>query len=85
MDLDPIVAGFLRGVEKGVELLLNGTFFDVVQKLAEGYVRCLDAERVKAWLRENRVEVVALPKSCGALPKFSNKMEYSKIFQEGED
>jgi hypothetical protein len=72
---DPVIKALLRGAEKSVEMLMDGTIFNVAQKLVEGYVRYLDAEQVKKWLRDY---------GSATRNTWSVTKEYSKIFQEGE-
>jgi hypothetical protein len=82
IELDPVVKALLRGAEKAVELLMDGTFTVVVEKLAEGYIKCMDLEMAKRWLREHssvpHVNGSATKKLRGATK------EYSKIFQKEE-
>jgi hypothetical protein len=44
----------LRGAEKSVEMLLDGTFTSVAEKIVAGYIRCLDLETEKRWLQNER-------------------------------
>jgi hypothetical protein len=52
--MDPVIKALLRGVEKSVELLLDGTFTSVAEKVVAGYIRCLDLETEKRWLQSER-------------------------------
>jgi hypothetical protein len=52
MDLDPLLAGIMRGLDKTVEFLIDGTYISVVEKLVNSYLRYLDLETQKIWLQE---------------------------------
>jgi hypothetical protein len=52
MKLDPLLAGLLRGLDKTVEFLVDGTYISVVEKLVNSYLRYLDLETQKTWLQE---------------------------------
>jgi hypothetical protein len=50
--IDPVIKALLRGAEKSVEMLLDGTFTVIIEKLVEGYIKCMDLETQKKWLQE---------------------------------
>jgi hypothetical protein len=52
MDLDPLLAGIMRGLDKMVELFVDGTYISVVEKLVNSCLRYLDLETQKTWLQE---------------------------------
>jgi hypothetical protein len=82
MDLDPVIVGLLRGLDKSVELLVDGTFLTVFQKIVEGYIKYMDLEMEKRWFREHS----SVPHVNGSATKnvWSATKEYSKIFQKEE-
>jgi hypothetical protein len=74
LSLDPVVKALMRGLDKWLEMVIDGTVINSVNRFFDVLDWVLDVEYFLQWLRD------------GSATKnvWSATKEYSKIFQEGE-
>jgi hypothetical protein len=73
--MDPVIKALMRGLDKWLEMVIDGTVINSVNRFFDVLDWVLDVEYFLQWLRDH-----------GSATKntWSATKEYSKIFQEGE-